>query len=61
MVDMMDGRLAGAENPWGLGKALSGPLGTLWSFGVGTVCLIYEVQEAAKRIIVLRLGKQGES
>lgn len=53
-------RLAGLADPRTLGQALHGPLGTFWSFRSGALALICEVQDAAKCILVLRLGKQGE-
>lgn len=35
IVDFMDERIAGSENPRSTGKALTGPLGGLWRYRVG--------------------------
>lgn len=60
ILDFMDNRVAKQEDPRALGKALSGPLGTLWRYRVGDYHIICEIQHAAVRILVIRIGHRGE-
>ena len=60
LLGFVDERLADHDNPRDLGKALSGPLGTLWSYRVGDYRLICDIQDSTSRILVLRLGKRSE-
>ncbi|AEB07961.1 type II toxin-antitoxin system RelE family toxin [Desulfobacca acetoxidans] len=55
--------LAKQENPRDMGKALSGPMGTLWSYRLGGIRLICDLQDDLARIQVLRLGefKEGDN
>jgi mRNA interferase RelE/StbE len=60
ILDYVEERLASRDNPRDLGKALSGPLGALWRYRVGDYRLIYDIQDNASRILVLRIGKRTE-
>jgi len=60
ILDFVDTRLAPRDDPRDLGKALSGPLGTFWSYRLGDLRLICAIQDADQRILVLRLGKRDE-
>lgn len=60
IVDFLDDRVAKQENPRTLGKALTGPLGTLWRYRVGDYRVICEIQHAAVTILVIRIGHRRE-
>jgi mRNA interferase RelE/StbE len=48
-----------ARNPRALGKALSGPMGTLWRYRVGDYRIVGEIQHQAVRILVIRIGHRS--
>jgi mRNA interferase RelE/StbE len=48
------------DNPRDLGKALSGPLGALGRYRVGSYRLVCDIQDGASRIMVLRIVKKTE-
>lgn len=50
IVDFIDERIAGQENPRNTGKALTGPLGSLWRYRVGDYRVICDIQDSALRI-----------
>jgi mRNA interferase RelE/StbE len=60
ILDFMDNRVAKQEDPRSLGKALTGPLGTLWRYRVGDYRVICEIHRSAVRILVIRIGHRGE-
>lgn len=60
ILDFMDERIAGLENPRSTGKALTGPLGGLWRYRVGDYRVICDIQDGALRVLVLQLGNRRE-
>jgi mRNA interferase RelE/StbE len=60
ILDFMDNRVAKQEDPRALGKALRGPLGTLWRYRVGDHRIICEIEHSAVRILVVRVGHRSE-
>ncbi|KJS08038.1 MAG: toxin RelE [Gammaproteobacteria bacterium BRH_c0] len=60
IVDFMDERIAGLENPRSTGKALTGPLGGLWRYGVGDCRVICDIQDGALRVLVVRVGNRRD-
>ena len=60
IVDFMDERIAGQENPRNTGKALTGPLGGLWSYRVGDCRVICDIQDGALRVLVVQVGNRRE-
>ena len=56
----MDNRVAKQEDPRTIGKALIGPLGSLWRYRVGDYRIICEIQHSAVRILIIRLGHRRE-
>jgi len=60
ILDFMDNRVAKQEDPRALGKALSGPLGSLWRYRVGNYRIICELQHAAVKVLVVRIGHRSE-
>lgn len=60
IVDFMDERIAGPDDPRRTGKALSGPLGGFWRYRVGDCRVICEVQDGALRVLVVQVGNRRE-
>jgi mRNA interferase RelE/StbE len=60
ILDYMDQRVAKQEDARSLGKALSGPLGTLWRYRIGDYRAICEIQNHAVKILVIRIGHRRE-
>jgi mRNA interferase RelE/StbE len=56
----MDDRVAKQDDPRALGKALTGPLGTLWRYRIGDYRAICEIQDGATRILVLQFEPRRE-
>ncbi len=54
IVDFMDERIAGLENPRSTGKALTGPLGGFWRYRVGDYRVICDIQDGALRVLVVQ-------
>ncbi len=60
IVDYMDERVAGLEDPRRLGKALTGPLGGVWRYRVGECRVICDIQDRALRVLVVRVGRRDK-
>ncbi len=60
ILDYMDERILNAENPRASGKALSGPLSTLWRYRVGDYRIICDIQDQRLRVLVLTLGNRKD-
>ena len=60
IVDYMDARVAGSDDPRSAGKALTGPLGGLWRYRVGNCRVICEIQDGILRVLVVRIGNRRE-
>lgn len=61
IVDFMDARIAGGENPRDTGKALSGPkFGTYWRYRVGDYRILCDIQDDVLRILVIEIGNRRE-
>lgn len=60
IVDFMDERIAGLENPHSTGKALTGPLGGFWRYRVGDCRMISDILDGALRVLVLQVGNRRE-
>jgi mRNA interferase RelE/StbE len=60
IVDFMDERIAGLENPRNTGKALVGPHGGLWRYRVGDCRVICDIQDGALRVLVVQVGNRRE-
>ena len=59
IVGYMNERVAARGQPRSLGKVLTGPLGTLWRYRVGSCRVICDIQDDAMRVLVVRLGRRG--
>lgn len=60
IVDSMDERIAGLEDPRSTGKALTGPLGGLWRYRVGDCRVICDIQDSALRVLVVQVGHRRD-
>lgn len=60
ILDFMDQRIAVLENPRSAGKALTGPLGSLWRYRVGDCRVICDIQDGALRVLVVQLGHRRD-
>jgi len=60
ILDFMDERVAGRDDPRSTGKALTGPLGGLWRYRIGDFRVICDIQDDALRILVVQLGNRRE-
>ena len=61
ILDFMDERVAGAQNPRDTGKALTGPLlGTFWRYRVGDYRIICEIQDGKLCVLVIEIGHRRD-
>lgn len=60
ILDFLDGRIATQDDPRALGKALSGPLGTLWRYRIGDYRAVCEIQHQAVTVLVIRIAHRRE-
>lgn len=60
ILDYMDERIAGLDNPRCTGKALTGPLGEFWRYRVGNYRLICDIQDDAVRVLVVQVGNRRD-
>jgi mRNA interferase RelE/StbE len=60
ILDYMDKRVSGQDNPRSSGKALTGPLGGLWRFRVDDYRIICDIQDEFVVILVLKIGHRGK-
>ncbi|MDE3023085.1 MAG: type II toxin-antitoxin system RelE/ParE family toxin [Pseudomonadota bacterium] len=60
IVNFMDERIAGQENPRSTGKALTGPLGSFWRYRVGDCRIICDIQDSVLRVLVVQIGHRRE-
>lgn len=60
IVDYMDERIAGRDDPRSTGKALTGPLGGFWRYRVGDCRVICDIQDGVLRILVVQVGNRRD-
>ena len=61
LLDYMDNRVALADDPRSLGRALVGPrLGDYWRYRVGDLRVICSIQDGQLCILVIQLGNRRE-
>ena len=60
IVDYMDERIAPLDDPRSTGKSLTGPLGGLWRYRVGSCRVICDIQDDVLRVLVVNLGNRNE-
>lgn len=52
-------QLAGLDDPYARGKALTGPYGGLWRYRVGSYRVICRIQNNRCTILVLKIGHRS--
>jgi mRNA interferase RelE/StbE len=60
ILEFMEDRVAGSDNPRRIGKALKGPLGDLWRYRVGDYRVICDIQDSVLIVLVLQIGNRRE-
>ncbi len=60
ILDFLDERVAAAEEPRSMGKALTGPLGSFWRYRVGEYRVICDIQDGRLRVLVVQIGNRRE-
>jgi len=61
IVDFMDDRVAGHQDPRSTGKALTSPLlGAFWRYRVGDCRIICDLQDGALRVLVVEVGDRRD-
>jgi mRNA interferase RelE/StbE len=61
ILDFLDERVAGAQNPRDTGKALTGPLlGTFWRYRVGDYRIICDIQDGKLCVLVIEIGHRRD-
>lgn len=58
IVDYMNERVAGLDDPRHLGEALTGPLRGLWRYRVGDYRVICDIQN---RVLVTRVSRRDQA
>ena len=56
VIDYMDERVARSNGPRDMGQPLTGPLGGLWRYRVGSCRVVCDIQDHALRVLVVRVG-----
>ena len=59
VIDYMDHRVVAAD-PRSVGQALTGPLGKLWRYRVGSLRVVCDIRDDAERVLVLRIAKRDK-
>jgi mRNA interferase RelE/StbE len=60
ILDFMDERIAGLDDPRSTGRALTGPLGAFWQYRVRDCREICDIQDGALRVLVVQVGNRHE-
>ena len=60
IVDYMDLRIAGLDDPRSSGRALTGGLGGFWRYRVGGYRVICDIQNEVLRVLVVRIGDRRD-
>jgi len=59
ILDYMDHRVATGD-PRRIGQPLTGPLGKLWRYRVGSLRVVCDLQDEAVRVLVVRIGRRDQ-
>lgn len=60
ILDYMDKRIAPLEDASSVGKALTGPLSSLWRYRVGDYRIICEIRSAELLILAVTIGHRRD-
>ena len=61
VMNYMDERVAASDDPRNVGQALTGPLGGLWRYRVGSCRVICDIRDDALRVLVIRVGRRDKA
>jgi mRNA interferase RelE/StbE len=60
VLDYMEKHVAVLDNPRQRGQALSGRFAGIWSYRVGDVRVICDIQDNVMRVLVVRVGRRDQ-
>jgi mRNA interferase RelE/StbE len=60
ILSFLHERLAKADNPRSLGKALTGPLGDFWKYRVGDYRVVCDIRDRQIMILVVRVRHRSK-
>jgi len=60
IIDFLDERIAGCEDPRQLGKALKGELGEFWRYRVGDYRILCRIDDGEVIVLVVKVGHRRE-
>jgi mRNA interferase RelE/StbE len=60
ILEFLRKRLATSEDPRRLGRALTGPLSSVWRYRIGDYRLFCAIEDAKGAVRVLRIGRRDE-
>lgn len=60
ITEFLLGRVAEADNPRSIGKALHGSLNRYWSYRVGDYRLLCELKDEVLKVLVLKIGHRSD-
>lgn len=60
ILDYLDDKISGLDDPRSRGKSLSGPLGELWRYRIGDYRVICEIQDNIMRVLVVEVGHRKQ-
>jgi mRNA interferase RelE/StbE len=60
ILSFLHERVAKADNPRSLGKALKGPLGDFWKYRVGDYRVVCDIQDQKIMILVVRMRHRSK-
>ena len=58
ILNYMDNRVAPLDSARSIGKALTGPLGGLWSYRMGDYRIVCDIQDDVLVVLVVRVGRR---
>ncbi len=60
IIEYMEKRVATLDNPRDRGHGLTGPLGGLWRYRIGSYRAVCEIQDEVLRVLVVRVGERDQ-
>ena len=60
ILDYLDDKISGLDNPRTRRKSLSGPLGELWRYRIGDYRVICEIQDNIMRVLIVEVGHRKQ-
>ena len=60
IIEFLEQRIEGSENPRHIGKVLKGKLSDLWAYRVGDYRLLCEIHDATVIVLVAKIEHRGK-